>query len=846
MPSIILILIFLSGASGLVYEVVWQRVLNLVFGNTTFATATIVASFMGGLALGSFVFGRLADRFKKPLRLYAYLEFGIGLFALAFPFILSGITALYVSIQQQIATTFYLSSLMKFGLCFLVLIVPSFLMGGTLPVMGKFFVRKLEKLGRGVGGLYGFNTLGGVLGAFSAGFILINWLGVRGTTYAAIAVNILIAGLALGMDRYGLSDTAGETGPGKESDNNTDRPVYPGHTVRIILIVYALSGFCALAYEVLWTRILVFFLGNTTYVFTTMLTTFLLGLALGSLIFNRILDKGKHLLHFLALIEVFIGIFAILPLLGFHQYGDFVIDRYIASRGSWPALVGIRYLSSLIIMFIPTLLMGVAFPLVNKIYIGSLKDISHGIGNVYALNTLGNVVGSFAAGFVLIPFIGITKSILLVASINLALGAMVFLSSSASLIKHRLIWAASVAVVTVGVLVATIVSPGIVLQKVYPGDALAYYKEGSSATVAVKQTAYGDKQLIVNGHTEVPIDYQSLRAFHMLGHVPLLLHENPKGVLILAFGAGITSGAVAEHPVDRIDAVEISPEVIKANWYFGMENQDVMSDDRVNVMAEDARNYLLYTQKRYDVIISDSTHPTASDSWVLYTREFYELCEERLKPGGLMSQWLPLHGFAADDYRGVIKTFQTVFPYTTVWFTNEHSLVVGSTERLTIDFTLLTRRMQDARVKEDLEDYKLSDPFALLGHFVMGEESLKKYTQGVQINTDNQPFVQFAEARSKAEDPITQNLSGLFEYRESVFPLLTNMGDESQDIKAKVERYYKAWGHVFQGHISLSRKNLEGAIDEYRKARDINPEDGNTVALLEWAEALFNRINRRR
>ncbi|MFC2017457.1 fused MFS/spermidine synthase, partial [Chloroflexota bacterium] len=771
--AVILILFFLSGACGLIYEVAWQRMLYVVFGNTTFATATIIASFMGGLALGSFCFGRLVDKYKKPLRLYAYLEVGIGIFAIVFPFILSGISAIYIGIYQHLHTTFYFSSLIKFVLCFLVLLVPSFLMGGTLPVISKFLVRKFEGLGWSVGSLYGINTLGGVVGAFGAGFFFISLLGVRETTYAAAAVNILIAGVVLGWNRFLVSDDFGKPQPRREKTGVTGQRVYPKYTSHIILLVYALSGFCALAYEVLWTRVLVFSLGNTTYVFTTMLTTFLLGLALGSLIFSKFLDKGKHLLILLASIEVFIGLFTILPIWQFTKLGNFINDYYVTLGSSWHALVGARYLGSFFIMFIPALLMGITFPLVNKIYIENFTRLGRSIGNLYSTNALGCIVGSFMAGFVLIPLIGITKSIMLIALVNLILGAIILFSSLFA--RHRVRWATIVVVVTLVVVGITLTTaPSIKLQTVGYAEKLIYYKEGSSSTVAVVQDEYGWKILKINGVGEVPTDYSALRTFHMLGHLPLLLHKNPQKALIVAFGAGITSGAVAKHPLQQIDAVEISAEVIEANDYYLKENQGILTDPRLNLIIDDGRNYLLYTRNRYDVITSDATHPIASDSWVLYTREFYELCRRRLNPDGIMAQWLPLHNLAPVDYRTIIKTFQTVFPDTTLWLTDEYSILVGTKKELTIDFTLLTQRLEDEKIKEDLEEFNLDDPIAFLSTFVMGKESIARYTWDVQINTDNHPFVGFAERR-KERDSFYQNRSHLRSSIESIFPLLTNM-----------------------------------------------------------------------
>jgi len=374
----------------------------------------------------------------------------------------------------------------------------------------------------------------------------------------------------------------------------------------------------------------------------------------------------------------------------------------------------------------------------------------------------------------------------LIAVINLILGAAVLLSGL--LTRHRVRWTtAGVAAILLVVVVTTVTAPSIELQKLSSGQKQLFYREGSSATVVVLQYYNGMKELRVNGISEVGTDNNSLRTFHMLGHLPLLLHENPQKALVIAFGAGIASGAVAEHPLQEIDAVEISPEVIEASECLRHENQAILDDPRLNLIIEDGRNYLLRTTSRYDVITSDSTHPMASDSWLLYTREFYELCLEKLNPGGIMAQWLPLHGLARVDYKTILKTFQTVFPDTTLWFANQYTLIIGSKEELTIDYSRLAQRLQVENIEEDLQQFGLSDPIAFLGSFIMGKEAITEFTLGVPINTDNHPFVQFGERR-KESGTYDRILAELSLFRESVFPLLTNMGDEASTIESKLQR----------------------------------------------------------
>ena len=339
------------------------------------------------------------------------------------------------------------------------------------------------------------------------------------------------------------------------------------------------------------------------------------------------------------------------------------------------------------------------------------------------------------------------------------------------------------------------------------------------------------KSLKVNGSNEVPTTYSALRTFHMLGHLPLMLHRDPKNVLVLTFGAGIASGAVAQHELEQIDVVEISREAIEASNFFLTENKAVLYDPRVQLIIDDGRNYLLRTDNHYDVITSDATHPLGGDSWVLYTREFYELSKKRLNPDGIMTQWLPLHMIAPADYKAIIKTFQSVFPETSLWYTNDYTLMLGSMNELTIDFTLLKQRFQNQKVKEDLTKFHLGTPYSFLSSYIMGKEALLEYTVGVEINSDHYPFVEPPRRRTR-RITTPQNLIDLEQSVESVFPLLTNLGSEADSVESTVARYHDAGKHTMRGRFfaSVGRRDLE--IREYQTALNLNPADGNARYLL--------------
>ena len=851
----ILVLFFFSGAAGLIYEVVWQRMLTLMFGSTTFATATILATFMGGLALGSLYFGRLVDRYQQPLKLYAYLEAGIGLYAILVPFFISGLTTVYISIYQHLHTTYYILDLLKFILAFLILLVPSFLMGGTLPVISKLFARRFDRLGWAIGSLYGSNTFGAVVGTFTAGFFFIMMLGVKEAAYVAVAVNILIAGAALLLNKVPIPDEA-STQPrpppqtkkrktGRVAARKSDRGEYPRYVFHAVLAVYALSGFCALAYEVLWTRSLVFFLHSTTYAFTIMLTTFLFGMALGSLVFGRFMDRTKNLLNWLALIEVLIGLFAMLSIWGFSRLDGLITTFY--QGDSWAVHVVARYAGSFLIMFVPTLLMGIAFPLVSKIYTQSQDRLGRYVGDVYSVNTLGSVLGSFAAGFVVIPLIGITGGIVLIASLNLALGAAVLLANP--LVRSRLKQVA-LAGIAVVILVSSLTLPAgkpltlysPVFGDVKYGGEVLFYKEGVEATVTVHQLPPdpfdgGIYRLIEVDGVNVAGTHPMLRLTQKLqGHLPLILYkastgEDARKVFILGLASGESSYSITCHDIESVDCLEIVGTERESVAYFSEVNRDILNNPKFSLTVDDARDYLMATEETYDVIESDTTHPELSIN--LFTKEYFQLAADKLSENGILSVWLPLYNASEVTFKMLLQTFQSVFPHTTIWYTTNyptrHALLIGTKAELKLDYQLLQGELENPVIGESLGEVGLNDVFTLLNSFITDETMIKEYVGDTPVNSDNHPYLAYYMPRQKLRDD--QVIPGILEiFDELSLPIdtyLTNMGDAEAEVRATLENHARARDHIMQAIAYDFRADFQNEILELETALAILPGDKN-------------------
>ncbi|MFC2035601.1 fused MFS/spermidine synthase [Chloroflexota bacterium] len=835
---IILVLFFFSGAAALIYEVVWMRMLTLVFGATAFATSTILASFFAGLALGSFYFGRVIDKGRNPLKVYALLEVGIGIFAFLMPLIFSSLDTIYISISQHFQISFYPISLIRFVLSFSVLLIPATLMGGTFPVISKFLIRRRERLGRNIGNLYSINTFGAVVGSLSAGFLLIMIWGVKESAYIAGVVNLLIAGTILVLNwRVGNNSVAdSDLKKNKREREEGGGGEYSEKVARLTLWVAGVSGFCALAYEVFWTRALVFFLDNTIHAFTTMLTTFLFGIAAGSFVVARFIDTRKKLLVWLGLVEMLIGLFAILTIVVFDNLGvtaGNIVGVYDGSMTYWK-WTGIKFIRSFLIILIPTFLMGMTFPLVSKIYTTNLRGVGKAIGNVYSANTVGGIFGSVIAGFVLVPFIGVQHSIILIAFINVVVGGILVLYEPLMKYRNKLKTVVVMGLLFVGGAIFLTTSGITFTSDVerIESDEVLYYREGIGATAKVFRDKRGDKQLSIDGF---PVAGTSLAAHDIqkaLGNIPLLLNNVPSPrVMILGFGAGGTTWGVMQYNVEEVDVVELVPAVIDAAKWFPAINHGVLDDPKLNLIMGDGRNHLLVTNKKYDVISVDATSPIHAGNGSLYTLEFYELTKERLSQGGLVVQWLPIHLLSEEEVRMTVKTFQMVFPHTTLWFTpvRGYAILVGKQEKLEIDFKSLSSKFDIQNIKQELKWVNVYDSVDFLSSFIMGEKSLSKYVGDAKINTDDHPYLEFTQSTAYLVPTqyYVQNMLSMDEFRESVFPLLVNIGETDAEIATVKEQLmgrfeatqYRAIGDLLiAAHYNFLLSYIEAGMYEEARA----------------------------
>ncbi len=821
------VLFFFSGVSSLVYQVVWARMLTVVFGTTLLATSTVLSAFMAGLALGSWVLGRHIDRCKHPLRVFAALEAGIGLFALFFPTISANLGNAYGALAG-LQGNFYLFSLARFGLCFALLLIPTALMGGTLPVMAKFAVRRLGRVGGRVGQLYAVNTLGAVIGVLAATFGLMEGLGLQGTTQAVAAVNLLVAGAAWLWG--GQRAVSGEEVVEKKT-------AYADRVLWGVLVGFALSGFAALGYEVAWMRLLmVSFSFNSHYEFSIVLVAFLSGLALGGWLGSRLLTRRAELLAIFVWVQFLIGVCGALSVLAFAHLSA-LVEPIQRADSWWVSRTGV-FFTAVAIMLLPTVAMGVIFPLVSQIYTRQLARLGRGIGDIGAVNSLGAVGGAFVTGFVLIPLLGTEWSVKVLAALNGLVGLTI---SLVSLQRKRLVWGGAAGLALLLVLV-----PSDVLRSIAEPEAvnreLVFYREGAEGVITVEQQTDGFRKMALNGGGQVPTDYSSLQIFRLLGHLPLLLHPDPQEVLVVSLGGGIALGAAAQYEPRRITCVELVPEVIDAaRTHFGEFNHHVLENPtawNIELVIDDGRNFLLSSRDTYQIITGDATHPTSADSWVLYTKEFYELCRAHLSTDGIMAQWLPFHGLPPADYQTIVRTFQHVFPHATLWRSNNYSIMVGTMQPQAIDWERLKEKMAPPRVHRSLENIDMGNAFALLNSLVMDEEALRHYVGEGPLNTDDHPYISFVSPKgySSGSWEVLENLAPL---RTSALSLLTT---PSAAVRKKLEVYFRAGEHALEGDIMRLQNRDRAAARAYQRALQANPADSSSAYFFDLLAEQLLRI----
>ena len=712
---------FISGIAGLSYEVIWSKYLALYVGSTGLAQVIVLATFMGGLAIGSQLFGALADRVANPLRLYMVLEFGIGVYALLFDKIFVIGRALFVALAKTDEP--HLSALLagKILSCALSVLLPTILMGGTMPAMARYLVRGDKTVGSLISRLYFLNSIGAVVGCLVAGFYTIRTLGLQFTMVTGAFMNIvagLIAFVLVSRDKDRQLDAMAPEQDGPAEPR-------PAWVFPVLLACASISGAISMLYEVSWIRLLALVLGSSTYAFSLMLATFILGLSLGGLLLSMKKSPGRYTLIFGAS-SVGVG-FSVLLTLPFYERLPFAFNHISAALNREPATFPLYELCQFVlcamVMIVPTILQGVTLPAATRALMSDVSKTGRIVGLVFAVNTLGTLAGSIFAGFFGLPSLGVKGTLELAVALNSLVGLIALAAAKPGRMRSMSLAAAALALVLVwawyggamrdwderslanGLYRARHrVASFAAMQKEAPTRRCLFYRDGVDATVAVHESLVGgERSLSVNGKVDASLK-ADLPTQKMLGHLPLLVHPAPKRVLIIGIGSGATVGAALAHDVERIDVVEISRDVAEASRHFESINARYWDDPRVHVYIEDAKTFCQVTDRSYDVIISEPSNPWVAGVAGVFSREYFEICRDHLAPGGLFLQWTHTYELEDAAFFMILETFTGVFPCYTMWNAQANDvLLIGSATPYAPDFARMEKTVAETSVGQDLQ-----------------------------------------------------------------------------------------------------------------------------------------------
>ncbi len=758
-PPWLYALFFLSGVSGLLYEVVWLRQLSRLLGSTVYASATVLAAFMAGLALGSLIGGRFIDRARRPLRVYGLLELGIALAALGVLPLPEGLLPVYRTVAELMGGSRSGLTAAQVVVALVVLLLPSTLMGATLPALCAFGARRGADFGRLAGTLYALNTLGAVTGVVAAGFVLIGTVGETRTVVLGAALNGAAGLVALLLARRQAA--AGSVLA------TFDQPVFPSVAPglsRLVLTCFALSGCIALANEVVWARLLTLYQGTSVYAFSAMLAVLLAGMALGSLAGARLLNRWSDPLLVLALLQLALG-FANITALHLFDAGAMLQPDLETGHD-----LGVLVWVPLALVGPWGVLAGVAFPVAVKCYAGTAELPGRRVAWLYAWNTAGSIAGALFAGFVLIPVLGAGRSGAALAAANLLLG-VVLLAAHPRGYWSGSSWFVRVSfVVWCGVLVATVGDPYYRLlqrqmhQAWGPVTLYRHAEEAAGTTTAFGRvaSAAGAEELWVNGHGMTG----RFTATKLMAHLPIWLAEEPRDLLVVCFGMGTTARSASRHEGLRIWAVELVPAVLECFGHYHADGESVQRRPNFHGVVDDGRNYLLMHPQCYDVITIDPPPPLYSAGAVnLYSREFFQLCLERLQPGGVVCLWVPPGN--ESEVKMILRTFVEVFPHVSAWRGPDLSLegifLLGGRRPPGRGEERIRQGYGQAAVVADLTEWDSvwDRPEKILDLYVAEGRDLRGLVSGSPVITDDRPYTEFPLWRALfAQEEYHQQLTG--------------------------------------------------------------------------------------
>ena len=796
--ALLAIPLFLSGTAALIYQVVWIRQLSLVVGIEVYSITIAVSAFFAGLAGGSFVFGRMADRSRHPVRLCGILEICIGIAGVVVTWLLPNAALPFVMIQAHAGP-------LAWVLPFLLVGAPAFGMGGTLPVMIRCVQRHHSAVSTAGGWVYAVNTFGGIAGSLLSTFVLLRLIAVHNTAIAAALLNFAAAGVLLYADRSS-AEYHSTLSPESAKVASAD-----GGRVHLALILYGVAGAVALGYEVVWSQALVQFMSTRVFAFSVVLATYLAGIALGSALFARFGQRVRDAWSLFALLIAGAGAIALLEIAALGvwqlrvQYGiaEFVLS---ATGSEFARMCAMFAVAAVGVAFLPTLLLGAAFPAVLRIAARS-SDSGRDSGTILALNTAGGIAGTLLTGFLLIPALGLVRTLAVLAIAAVTVGVLAVLLGKEVRANRRM----AVALLAIAVFITGFITPPDKLSRLLllsRGGNLVFYRESRGGTVAVTELQNEDhvfRRLYIQGVSNSGDTLPSMRYMRLQGLLPLLIHRGtPTSSLVIGFGTGITAGATLRYSgLTQRTCVELLPAVVQAGPLFP-ENYKAGNDPRLTIRINDGRHELIKDTTPYDMITLEPPPPSAEGVVNLYSSDFYRIAAKRLKPDGLFAQWLPIAAQNEADTRSLIRSFLDVFPYATLWTTELHEmLLVGSLSPLELDASRIQQRFAQPNVSAALRAVGISSPAALLATYVTGREGLEAYAGDAHAVTDDYPLIEYATWLAPKE--ITRTLPHLL--AQQTEPPVENADNQ---LRMQIQEERKILSEFYTAGIAAYNGDREG------------------------------------
>lgn len=766
---------FFSGFTGLLYELVWVRLFTQVFGNTVYSSASVLAAFMAGLGAGGWWFGRYIE--KKPANavlFYGLVELVIGVYAYAPLYLIRGFESAYPAIYNAMGGSQAALVPVKFAAAVVLIALPAFCMGATLPLLSRFFVSTHSRFAGAVSLLYGLNTLGAVTGTLMTGFLLIHYMGMRGTLFVGLVLNIGIGLLAV-VQHKKLKE-AEEDGEHEAIKADVDEQKQEeaiageprgGGGVFLILGATFVCGFVSLLLEIAWTRGTALIIGSSTYAFTIILATFLMGMALGSFGAGRYMRRRGEAVAGTALLGLCLLLLAAssaltLPAMKWMLFA--FIKALNITTTNIPIFITLQFFVCAALLLVPALFFGAAFPVAATLYARRARGVASSVGRVYLWNTFGAILGSSLTGFVMIPSLGVHGTLLFAFGVTL-FAALALMLGDASIPFSKRATAAVFSIVLILFTAKTaswdrnLMSSGVFLYFKNMGSfkslndliesrkkhvEILFYGDGASSTVTVSRTGE-NISLQVNGKTDAS-NYGDAHPQIFCALMPLLTRENPRDVAVIGIGSGMSAGTTLFFPsVRHVDVIEIERNVARALRYFDDFNNHVRLNPRARIHIDDGRNFFLTHDSKYDVIISEPSNPWMAGIVNLYTRDFYQLAARHLNPGGVYSQWIQFYAISPESLRMIMATFQDVFPHTYIFLVGGDMFLLGSQKPFPLDARAIAKRFDDLGIAKKIQPMR--GAFTGLGigpaHLVAGPEEVRKLSLYSSMITDDRPVLEY-------------------------------------------------------------------------------------------------------